>query len=301
MRAKIDFRLILLPVFFLASIRLANAADFGGVETSGNPMQRPAIVDWHSVESADYQTYVKNLEAVGCPPKTIRSIVTADVVKAFAGKRAAAVATRYRDFKYWQADPSETAARAKLASERHAIDEEMNGVLQQLLGSDTDLPDVSRVWQRAEWNQSLAFLKPEKREATETILEHYAKVNRQMKELATGALLTEDTNALQQVLEKYQREKTTLQQVLSSEEFRQVELTTSWTAKNLRHALVHFEPTQEEFDIIFDAWQPLDEKLAEIHATRQHDPGNLQEEAYAKIKARLSAARYQQYCDTWWK
>jgi hypothetical protein len=78
-------------------------------------------------------------------------------------------------------------------------------------------------------------------------------------------------------------------------------LTTSWTAENLRHALVHFEPTPAEFDIIFDAWKPLDDKLSTIHALRQPDPGNLEQEAYAKIKSQLSASRYQQYCDTWWK
>lgn len=293
--------MIVALAFSLAGVFPANSTDLVGGETADNLMARPTIVDWRSVESEGYLAYVKNLETIGCPPQTIRNIVTTDVIAAFAGKRAEAVATRYRNFKYWQTDPSDTKARAELATQRRTIDEEMNRVLQQLLGTGTDLPDVSREWQHEEWNQELAFLTPEKREATEAILQQYAKVNQQMKELASGINLTEDTNALQLILQRYKEEKSTLQQVLLPKEYRQVQLTTSWTAKNLRHALVHFEPTRDEFDIIFDAWKPLDDKLSTIHALRQNDPGNLQKEAYAKIKSQLSPSRYQQYCDAWWK
>jgi hypothetical protein len=286
---------------FLLGISLANPADYVGDGSSSSSEPKPAIVDWRSVESGDYQTYVKNLQAMGCPSQTIRSIVTTDVVAAFAGKRAEAVAARYQNFKYWKADPAETEARAKLAGQRRAINEEMNGVLQQLLGTDTDLPDVSREWKQEEWNQELAFLAPDKLEATKVILLEYAKVDEQMKELAGGMNLTEDTNELQRIQGRSEEKNTALNQVLTPEEFKQVEMTTSWTAENLRHALVHFSPTKGEFRIIFEAWQPHDENLSRIHAARQHDPGNKEKEVYAKIKEQLSAPRYEQYCTTWWK
>ena len=285
---------------FLLGIASGVSGDYGaGTGASAEP--KPPIVNPRSVESSDYQTYISNLQALGFPKQTIRSIVTSDVITAFAEKRAKALAERYRGFKYWQSNPSETEAREELAAQRSAIDEDMDGVLQQLLGTDVDLPDVSREWQREEWNHELAFLASNKLEACKVILTEYAKVNQQIKELAGGMNVTEDTNALQQIIARYQEERSTLQQVLTPEEYLQVEMTTSWTAENLRHAMVHFEPAEEEFRIIFDAWQPHDENLARIHAKRQPDPGHLELEVYAKIKAQLSASRYDQYCATWWK
>src|SRR2546425_92549 len=60
------------------------------------------VFDWRQVESEDYRTYLANLRAIGCPEQTIRDIVGADVLQAFAGKRAEAMAARYRDFKFWK-------------------------------------------------------------------------------------------------------------------------------------------------------------------------------------------------------
>lgn len=284
-----------------AGILQADSADLANDNSSSSSAPRPSITDWHSVESEEYLSYVRNLQAVGCPPQTIKTVVTADVTAAFAGRRAEAVAVRYQDFKYWQANAAETGARAKLSGQQRAIDEEMNRALQQLLGPDADLPDVSREWQREKWNHELSFLAPDKREATKVVLQEYAKVNQQMGELAAGMNLTEDTNELQSILVRYQKEQSALQQLLSPEEYQLAEMTFSWTAENLRHAMVHFEPTQEEFRIIFQAWQPHDDKLSQIHATRQPDPGSLEKEVFAKIQAQLSASRYQQYRDTWWK
>src|SRR5579863_9738968 len=179
---KMIFRPAIVAALFLLGTIVITWADGTEGETPSNEESKPPIVDWHSVESVDYQTYVRNLQALGFPKQTINSIVTSDVIAAFGGKRAGAVAARYQNFTYWHADPSDTEARAKLAAQRSAIDEEMNGVLQQLLGVDTDLPDVSREWQRAEWNQALAFLAPNKKEACEVTLAEYAKANQQMRE-----------------------------------------------------------------------------------------------------------------------
>lgn len=288
-------------VFLLLGISHSNAADDATGSASSGSAPKPAITDWHSVESDDYLNYVKNLQAAGCPPPTIRTVVTADVVAAFAGKRGEVVAARYKNFKYWQANPAETEARAKLAAQRHETDEEMNRVLQQLLGADADLPDVSREWQKDEWNHELAFLPPDKLKATEVVLEKFAKVNQQMRELAGGFNLTEDTNELQRILARYDEEQSSLQQFLSPEEYKLVEMTTSWTAANLRHAMVRFEPNEQEFRIVFEAWQPHDENLARLHALHQPDPGHLEKAAYDKIKEQLSGPRYEQYRATWWK
>src|ERR1035441_1202908 len=119
--------LVVAASLFLLGIMPGKAADYGADGTDANSEPKPPVVDWQSVESGDYRTYVSNLQAMGCPKQTIQSIVTTDVIAAFAGKRSAAVAARYQNFKYWQANPAETEARAKLTAQQRAIDEEMNG------------------------------------------------------------------------------------------------------------------------------------------------------------------------------
>jgi hypothetical protein len=76
-------------------------------------------------------------------------------------------------------------------------------------------------------------------------------------------------------------------------------MTVSWTADNLRHAMEHFQPTEEEFRGIFRAWRPHDENLAQLYATGQPDPGNAR--VFAQIKESLSPERYAKYVRTWWK
>src|SRR6266571_2294266 len=39
----------------------------------------PRLLDWRKVESEDYKKYIANLRAVGCPEKTIRDVIVADV------------------------------------------------------------------------------------------------------------------------------------------------------------------------------------------------------------------------------
>src|SRR6267142_712803 len=39
----------------------------------------PRLFDWRDLESGDYRQYVANLRRVGCPQKTIRDIIVADV------------------------------------------------------------------------------------------------------------------------------------------------------------------------------------------------------------------------------
>src|SRR5260370_41541655 len=54
---------------------------------------RAARFDWRQVESPDYKEYIANLRAIGCPEKTIKEIVTADVNDLFSARRAAITAT----------------------------------------------------------------------------------------------------------------------------------------------------------------------------------------------------------------
>src|SRR5688572_8376134 len=59
--------------------------------------------DWKSVESADYQTYLANLRAAGCPEETIRDIIRADLTKLYDEKKRA-VRKESPKFEYWKGD-----------------------------------------------------------------------------------------------------------------------------------------------------------------------------------------------------
>ena len=255
--------------------------------------------DWRQVESDDYQTYVKNLRAVGCPEQTVQDIVAADVRQAFAAKRAEVMAERYRDFKFWKSDTQESGARSDLEPKRRAVDEAMSGALRELLGADVSPPSTAAEWQQAALGQQLAFLSEDKRAQTQALLRRYAEVDVQVRELAWGHGTPENPDERARLLADYERKKAEMQSLLTPEEYEQVELTASWTADNLRRAMTRFEPTEEEFRQIFREWRAHDERLAGTYGRGEPDPGNAQ--VFANIEKLLGAERFTKYRETWWK
>jgi hypothetical protein len=258
-------------------------------------------LDWRQVETPDYRTYVQNLRAIGCPEQTIRDIVSADALQALAARRAEVLAAFYQEFKYWKADPSQTAARAQLATQRGEVDEEMAALLHELLGPDFTPPPTSYEWKVGELEQQLGFLPPEKRGLIKSVLLQYAETDQQIRALASSQNLTENLDERRGIIEAYDREQAQLASLLTPEELEQVRLTTSWTAENLRRAMVNFQPTEEEFRVIFREWLAHDQKLARLHALAQPAPGNLQEQVFARLRESLGEKRYQEYQSTWWK
>jgi hypothetical protein len=289
--------LLLVRVYGVEAPQSAAATDERKVAASSSA----PILDWRYVESEDYRIYIANLRAIGCPAQTIRDIVTTDVISVFAGRRNEAFKTRYQNFQYWKSDPSETQARAALNAQRRALDSEMNGVLQELLGADTPLPDITREWQNADLDFKLGFLAADKLAQTKAILLEHDHTDQQAKQLSDGNCVTEDTNELQSILDAHEQERAALRDILSTDEFVRVEMTASWTGENLRHALVHFVPTEEEFRVIFAAWKERDEQLARINAARAVDPDPGSKGVKAKIESQLTEERAKAFRDTWWK
>lgn len=54
------------------------------VETRGEPT---GAFRWSQIESPDYRTYIGNLRGIGCPERTIRDLITADVDSLYAVRR----------------------------------------------------------------------------------------------------------------------------------------------------------------------------------------------------------------------
>lgn len=58
-------------------------------EVTSEPTRTGSVegFSWQRLESTDYRRYVANLRAIGCPERTVRDIVTADVHSLFVEKR----------------------------------------------------------------------------------------------------------------------------------------------------------------------------------------------------------------------
>jgi hypothetical protein len=274
----------------------ANASPAQGAG-SLSATNRPRF-DWRQVESEDYRTYVKNLRHIGCPEQTVRDIVAADVLQAFAARRAEVMAESLRDFKYWKSDTEERATRERLESRRREADDAMGAALRELLGTDVLPPQSAAEWRQAALAQQLDFLPPTTREEAWGLLLQYGDVDAQIRELVVHQT-PENPEERRRVIEAYEAKQVELRAVLTPEEFERVNMTVSWTGNNLRRAMTKFQPTEEEFRAIFGEWRAQDENLALAIAKGQPLPDK--ERVFAKIKELLPPERYEPYRTSWWK
>jgi len=254
--------------------------------------------DWRLVESEDYRTYVKNLRAIGCPDQTIRDVVTADLSQAFSVRRAEVAATRYADFKFNEYDD---AADASFARSRQNVDAAMNDAVRQLLGADQTPPNLDAAWTQAVVGQQLAFLPEGKRGEALAVLARFGLVDVSLPEgsISNNRLNSTQAEELKRRLETFDQKRSELLRTLTPEEYEQLDMTVSWTGKNLRQAMANFHPSETEFAAIFRAWRIEDERVAEAWANGQPDSGN--DNVFTAIEERLGPERYQLYRATWWK
>src|SRR3954469_24059643 len=92
---------------------------------------------WEEVESADYVTYIKNLHSIGCPDKTIRDIIVADINDYYAHRRLTEVPAPEQQ--WWRSDPDPDVIQ-KAAAKVKDLEAERKALLTKLLGPgwDTD-------------------------------------------------------------------------------------------------------------------------------------------------------------------
>jgi hypothetical protein len=74
------------PTFSNHEASLADARPSAPQQTAPEPGQRLRF-SWSQLESADYPIYIANLRSIGCPERTLREIIKADVADLYAQKR----------------------------------------------------------------------------------------------------------------------------------------------------------------------------------------------------------------------
>src|SRR5260221_3976883 len=94
---------------------------------------------WRLVESDDYEKYINNLRAIGCPETTIRDIIVADVKKLYAAKCAEPPRCGF-----WACVRNREAADRAAEQQRQALASELCATLVHLLGDCPPLPHEGR-------------------------------------------------------------------------------------------------------------------------------------------------------------
>ena len=233
--------------------------------------------DWRQVESPDYKEYIANLRAIGCPEKTIKEIVTADVKDLFSARRAAITQTNH--YEYWRATPVNLSEEQRKQLQELSIEqsEVLKALSIELSAADLFALHYGGVI-ATKRELELEFLSEPQRQSLKDLLFRMAQ-----QELAAGG----DQRKLQDLKEQTQ---SAIKSLLTPDEFHDYELRTSIPASQLRGVLEDMEPTEQEFRTIFDYWKALN----------GHQPGSTeyreaQQSSEAALGSILGPSRFENY------
>jgi hypothetical protein len=231
------------------------------------------------VESEDYREYIANLRAIGCPEKTIRDIILADVKELFAARCSQVLATN-PPAQFWRAN-----SQGNLSEEQRKYLQELaaqkRAVLKSLIGLDVmDAEDLSSGWLNptAEAKARLEFLPENKRQSLLEILigrEEREHGEANPEKVAASAKQTEaEIDALLTPGERYE-----------------YDLRESVLAAKVRAVLMEMDPSEQEFRTIYDAWKNL------YAASQRSEADYLQArgESDREILQLLGAERFERY------
>ena len=201
--------------------------------------------DWRMVESEDYKQYVANLRAIGCPEKTLRDIIMADVTDLFRQRARSSLSNRVE---YWRPGVLGNAFDEQRVARQQEQAKERRQILATLLGdsySDKSDPAAGQIFSPLE-QLTGDFLTPEKQAAMKAMEMKYA--GRMLQAAKDGG--GDDSRAMREVMTEKDAE---MLKLLSPEEKFEYELRLSQPAIMLRMNLGKFEPTEAEFRDMYSA------------------------------------------------
>lgn len=215
--------------------------------------QKAEPFDWRTVESADYRQYVANLRAIGCPEKTLRDIIMADVTDLFRDRARHSSSNRYE---YWKPgllgnvfDEKRVAQQQEQARERREI---LKGLLGRSFSEKCD-PAGGQIFSPME-QMTEDLLNSEQQASMKALETKYAA--RLLKAVQDGG--GEDSEAMRKVIADKDAEALA---ILTPEEKFEYDLRLSQPAILLRLSLGEFEPTEQEFRQMFQTAKKFTDKL----------------------------------------
>jgi hypothetical protein len=160
---------------------------------------------WEQLESEDYREYAANLRGIGCPEKTIRDIIAADVEKAYGAKTAAVSL----GVGFWSSGAKRAAATRVQEERQQALEKEKEALLQQLLGSDCHTSQSEHTDDLIEQAIMRFVIGPASEEALQKVFAAISKGEKLSNEItsrAKGVVLDADNDAISKVNQQAQVE-----------------------------------------------------------------------------------------------
>jgi hypothetical protein len=257
---------------------------------------------WSHIESENYREYIDRLRKIECPEETIRDLVVAELDKLYAEKSGRI--KKPQPPPYWHVNTKtyQENERRYLAAIRE-LNQEKRNVLKSLLG--IDLGNKNRMVPE-DYNyldNQLAFLPSEKQKMAREILARFSGETQSILN-ETGNFMTPEA---QKKLDKIDQDRLeAFAQVLSPSEVLEYEMRTSTIAANLRCNMEGFEPSESEFQQIYQerkAFETKKQALEEVSldpAGMAEAQANLQKELESSIANKLGSNRFDEYqraCD----
>jgi RNA polymerase sigma factor (sigma-70 family) len=208
-------------------------------------------LDWRQVESPDYRTYIKNLRSIGCPERTIRDIVVADVNALFDTKEKNGVVTNR--IMYWRSNGTDLRqwVKEQLIQRRQESENGRIAVLKELLGENTPMEDRPANIADADLKFSLVdFVPPEERSQVLDAVKEFDDVfNAKFKPLLTDGKW--DDKAREDYVEFHQNRAAKLLELLGPERVENYALRDSPLAHWLRFRYQGIDFSEVEFRQLF--------------------------------------------------
>ncbi|MBI2947703.1 MAG: hypothetical protein HYY23_08645 [Verrucomicrobia bacterium] len=281
-----------------AEVRIVTNTVVRKAPASSRTVAQPTVLpmDWRSIESADYRTYIQNLRKAGCPEETIRDIIIADVNKLYASRwRAAHPADP--NWKYWEAEGKSGKEERQRKQERAALEQEKRALIRELLGIDLEQETRSYALDSGfdKQERALSFLSVEKQNQIRELQARFKAASAAISPAeGTGKESKVEMQRRMAGLEKqYQAE---LRQILTPSELEDYELRSSSLASKLRNELSAFEPSEQEFKQLFKLYQGLEEQRASFPGKWTEEQQDLaQRQVKEQARQLLGDARFDEF------
>ena len=220
---------------------------------------------WAEIESTDFPAYIANLRRIGCPEKTIRDIIVADVNDVFAERMAREI--NLPEQKWWLPEPDMDALQLGM-DHFAALEQEKAQLLTQLLGTGWDAQRNMAGGNAIRFDGVvLSKLAPETKSAIDRIESNARRVRAQAEETARQEGRTVDPGQLDDLQQDLRRQ---LASVLTPEQLEEYLLRYSQTADEMRDELRGYGANADEFRRIFRARDSFEQQLAALNPS---DPG----------------------------
>ena len=242
---------------------------------------------WTALTTGSDEDMVARLKQEGFPPNLIWRVASARISDKYRSRRQALL--KDRSVRYWRESFSGAMSQPTMDKETRAkmreIEKEQAAELDKLVGSErpTDTGMALR------WEKELyGDLPPNAARTIQAIDKDYRELQLQVQAETGGISFPED----QQKFDYLEKERLAdLAKNLTPEEFRAYELRASETALGLKSQLEIFDPTEAEYQAIFQAQRAFESKY-DLNALSGDEARELREAEMRKV---LSPERFEDY------